>query len=455
MISRDKKLLLRKIPQISRILQESSIKKLSTIYGKTVVSLAISKIIEELKKSINNEEELKDALNSLAANVEKYIKNTIIPSISKVINATGTLIHTNLGRTPLDNDILTYSLAVLTRYIDLEFNLYTGQRGDRLWRIAKMLSIITGCDSALVVNNNAAALYLVGKTFGEGKEVIIGMDEVIEIGDNFRLMEILKASGTKVRIVGSTNKTYISDYKNAISREKTGFILKVKKSNFNIEGFTTSPTVKELVRLAKTAKIPLFVDEGSGKLIDTNKIDIPFPSVKELIDMGVDLVLFSSDKLLYGPQGGIIVGKHILINRLRKSPLYRTFRVGKFTIVYLEKLLSSILIESNMPIEKNLPDLGNINKRTEKIKKVVGGEIIKDCSYLGGGSGVLTPIEVPALAFPYKKKTLEKLLLSNPPIVPHVKHNKIIINLTTVFPDEDKIVIERLKQILYGKNSSC
>ena len=349
------------------------------------------------------------------------------PSLRPVINATGVVLHTNLGRAPLP------AMTIPGGYCNLEYDIASGKRGKRDAHIAPLLERLLGAP-AIAVNNNAAAVYLVLNALAAGGEVIVSRGELIEIGDGFRIPDIMRAAGVKLIEVGATNKTSLDDYKAAIT-PATRMLLRVHPSNFHITGFTAKPSLKDLCKLG----VPVYEDLGSGCLIDLKPYGINEPLIKESLEAGVDIVSFSGDKLLGGTQAGFICGKAELVQQTRRHPMYRALRLDKLVITALETMLRSLLLEDYA----NVPALAMLRQSYEDIARranalaatIEGAEVINGHSLAGGGS---TPDQTLPTALIAIDKTHERRLRSGTPaIITRVENDKVLIDLRTVLPEEE------------------
>ncbi|NWF49674.1 MAG: L-seryl-tRNA(Sec) selenium transferase, partial [Ignavibacteriaceae bacterium] len=329
---------LKKIPAVDKLLSHSSILKVKDLFGSELITYSIRKVLDKERSNIL-EGKKSGSIEKIIEDVLQLAESIRGSSLKPVINATGIILHTNLGRAPLSKEILSEMAPILSGYSNLEFDLYKGKRGDRTDHIKELLKFITGAEDVLVVNNNAAAVFFVLKTFAEKKEVIISRGELIEIGGSFRMPEIMKASGTKMTEVGATNRTRLSDYENAIT-PNTRLIFKAHKSNYFIGGFSEEVSIEELSKLARKHNLILVYDVGSGLLKKpSNKKFSEEPDIRSCLKEGADLVTFSCDKLIGATQAGIIAGRKDLIKTLSKAPLMRTLRVDKFTIASLNVIL--------------------------------------------------------------------------------------------------------------------
>ncbi len=354
------------------------------------------------------------------------------PALRRVLNATGVLVHTNLGRAPLGAPALARVAEVAAGYSNLEYDLDLGERGSRQDHLAALLSHLTGAEAALVVNNNAAAILLALAALAEGREVVVSRGELIEIGDGFRIPDVLLRSGARLVEVGTTNRTRATDYESAITPD-TALLLRVHQSNFRLLGFTETPQLSELAQIAKRAELPLVDDLGSGALAPLG--DEPTPA--ESLRSGADLVTFSGDKLLGGPQAGIVVGRVELVERLRRHPLQRALRADKLTLAALEGTLSAaldpalgeipILRMFNEPVER-------VRGRAELLARLVGGEVEETVARVGGGALPLAELRSAACAV---EETLARpLRLGEPPVIGIVRDGRLLLDCRTLTDDE-------------------
>lgn len=447
----DKNLLYRSIPKVDVLLEKEEIKKGIEVYGREIVVDAIRIEMEELRKFIGTceaEDAAKDAITNVTASILACAEKMLKPNMKKVINATGTILHTNLGRAPIGQEHIHHIAEIATGYSNLEYNLEAGKRGERYSHFEELLCEITGAEAAMAVNNNAAAVMLVLSSLGKGGEVVVSRGELIEIGGKFRIPDVLVQSGATLVEIGTTNKTHLSDYKDAIN-ENTSALLKVHTSNYRIIGFTESVNNEELVPVAREHGIPVIEDLGSGVLIDLSKYGITYePTVQDAVRAGVDVVTFSGDKLLGGPQAGIIVGRKEYIDKMKKNPLTRALRIDKFTAAALEVVLKEYLSEEraikNLPVLQMITKpLAEADKEAKKLKRFLNGleldvELaIEKCeSQIGGGS---LPLErIPSVAVtikPNKISTaeLEERMRHLPiPIIPRAVNDKILMDVRTI-----------------------
>jgi len=338
---------LKNLPAVDKILLNTEIKLLIEEHNRELIRISINKSLEFFRNKIKNKESI-PTIEQIIDKVKLDIQNITQKKLCSIINATGIVIHTNLGRSPFNNQIINDATDVLIGYNNLEFDLIKGQRGSRNVHLTEILKYLTGAEDVLIVNNNAAALMLILRTFSKNREAIVSRGELIEIGGSFRLPEILAASDCIMKEVGTTNKTKTSDYENNIN-ENTAILLKAHTSNYVVQGFTKEVNLTELVALGKKYNLPVVYDMGSG-LLNKKSIGIlkDEPDVKQTLSKGIDLVCFSGDKLLGGPQAGIIAGKAELIAKLKKEPMTRALRVGKLTLAFLEASCQNYLNEQKL-----------------------------------------------------------------------------------------------------------
>jgi L-seryl-tRNA(Ser) seleniumtransferase len=383
--------------------------------------------------------------------------------VKRIINATGTILHTNLGRARLSEQAIDQVIQVAKNYSNLEYNIKKGFRGSRHDIIESILAEVTGAEAAMVVNNNAAAVYLILRGLAQDKEVIVSRGELVEIGGSFRVSSIMEESGAKLIEVGTTNKTHLFDYEQAIN-EETSLLMKVHTSNFKTVGFTASVTTKELTELsAQYDDVLVYEDLGSGALYDFQHHGIgDEPVVSQVLSSGVDIVSFSGDKLLGGPQAGIIVGKKVLIDKLKKHQIARVLRVDKMTLAALEATVKSY-IQGNQETIPTVRDLllplSIIKERTDQflyhLRENNQGwefEVREDFSQVGGGTmpGVEIPTLVVAISHPdfHSQKLFDLLRLGEPVIVARLKEDKVLIDFRTVTDEEMIMVVKRLVEII-------
>ena len=454
--------LLSQIPAINKILLLDEIKELMNTYTEVAIKSAIKQYIEEVKQAILNEElaevpSLSKIVGEVARIVEKEDKN----SLRRVINATGTILHTNLGRSLLSEKIKENIESVAFNYSNLEFDIDNKKRGSRYVHLIDIIKKLTGAEDVLVVNNNAAAVLLTLNTSVTDQAIIVSRGELVEIGGAFRIPEIIKLSGGVPVEVGTTNKTHLKDYENAIT-EETGALLKVHTSNYKILGFTESVSNEEISYLARENELVSINDLGSGQFIDFSRFGLPYePTVKEILDSGIDIVTFSGDKLLGGPQAGIIVGKKKYIEKMKKNQLTRALRVDKMTLASLEATLKLYLDEKEAL--EHIPTLHMISLSKERLfgkadvlKTKLSSfdfdiRIEEDKAEVGGGSYPASYLESVAVKLTHRKlhaTEIERRLLEvEIPIITRIKDNSIILDMRTLRTREFDIVKAALEEV--------
>jgi L-seryl-tRNA(Ser) seleniumtransferase len=351
------------------------------------------------------------------------------PSLRRVLNATGVLVHTNLGRAPLADAAIARVVEVGSGYSNLEYDLERGERGSRQDHLAELLGRLTGAEAALVVNNNAAAVLLALAALAEDREVVVSRGELIEIGDGFRIPDVLARSGARLVEVGTTNRTRASDYEAAIGRE-TALLLRVHQSNFRVVGFSERPQLAEIADVSRRHEVPLVDDLGSGSLVRIG--DEPTPA--ESLRAGADLVCFSGDKLLGGPQAGVVVGRADLVERLRRHPLQRALRADKLTLAALEGTLGLALDPESrdaVPVLRMLHEpVETVRARAERLAELVGGEVEETVARVGGGA--LPLAELPSVACSVEEGLAEPLRLGEPPVVALVRDGRTLLDCRTL-----------------------
>lgn len=458
----EKKNLFTLIPKIDVLLDDENIVELFKYYPRVIVVESAREEVDILRNKIRKgkmtEESIKEYIKDLPKLVKLNSEKKMSFHLRKAINATGVVIHTNLGRSLINKEVMNNVFDIATNYSNLEFDLYKGERGSRYAHLEDIIIDITGGEAAMVVNNNAAAVLLVLSTMAKDKEVIVSRGELIEIGGSFRIPDVMEQSGAYLVAVGTTNKTHLWDYERAIT-EETAALLKVHTSNYRVVGFSSSVTSNELNTLKVKYNIPLIEDLGSGVLIDLSKYGLEYePTVQDSLKNGVDIVTFSGDKLLGGPQAGIIVGKKKYIDEMKRNPLTRAFRVDKFTISALEATLK-LYIEEETAV-KEIPTLNmltltkeEINEKAislyNKLKEDISYEdvkidIVDDYSEVGGGSMPLEKLPTKCIVISLKNNSIvdleRELRYFNTPIIVRVYDNKIFLDLRTIREEEFDIV---------------
>ena len=445
-------ILLKSIPKVDKFITHKAFEGLST----SLITKISKEVIGNLREDILNNRVQNIDENILVSKVLKEYETISTPSLQTLINATGIIVHTNLGRSLINKKSLEKAIQIATSYNNLEYDLNEGQRGERYSHIVKTLQNLTDCEDAIVVNNNASAVFLILNTFAKNKEVIVSRGELVEIGGSFRVPEVMSQSGAILKEIGTTNKTHLRDYENAIN-EKTSMLMKVHKSNYSIEGFTSEVDFEEIVKVAKENNIIDYYDMGSGHIID-----LPFnlssnePSILEIMKYKPSLLSFSGDKLLGSVQAGIIIGKKELIEKIKKNQLLRMLRVDKITLSILEDTLNSYLKNEldEIPTLKMLyTKIETLEQRALKLLEKVSDfcicEVIKTQTLIGGGT---TPNKkIPSIALTiehkdYKPNQIEKLLRKNN-LIARIENEKILLDFRTIQENEIEKIANILKKI--------
>lgn len=467
-INEKKQSLLKMLPGVDYVLELSKGEPFFETIPKSVLINAVRSVIEDLRTAILadsqdiTEKSLSDTL--ILEKVKEKVKNAMTLNLLRTVNATGVVVHTNLGRSLLSAEAIENLQVIAGRYSNLEFDLSIGKRGSRYSSVEDILCEISGAESAMVVNNNAGAVLLCLETIAKGRKVIISRGELVEIGGSFRIPDVMAKSGGILKEVGTTNRTHFKDYESAIEND-TGLLLKVHTSNYCVVGFTADVSLRELVVLGKKYDISVMEDLGSGTLIDFSKYGlIKEPTVQESVATGADIVTFSGDKLLGGPQAGIIVGKKDILEKIKKNPITRALRIDKLTLAALESTLrlyrdEEKAIESIPTLKMLTLPFDCIEKRAKQLGKMLENiddrmqiKLINRSSRAGGGS--LPLLELPSKCVGIKIEgvsvnTIEKSMRKNiPPIIGRIEEDTFIMDLRTVQDDELPIIKTAFLKIL-------
>jgi L-seryl-tRNA(Ser) seleniumtransferase len=460
----EKQKLLTALPSVDEILRSNKGIQWLKVYPRRYVIQAIRDVIDTRRREILKGLTSDISEESMMAEIEITMEKLSSYSLRPLINATGIVIHTNLGRSLLSEKALENITKVSGSYSNLEYDLKAGKRGKRYTHIIRVLKEVTGAEDALIVNNNAAAVFLCLNTLSKGKETIVSRGELVEIGGSFRMPEVMSASGAILREVGTTNKTHLYDYERAIN-DNTALILKVHKSNFRVTGFVDEVSIEDLVSLGRRYQIPVMFDLGSGCLIDLKPFGIhDEPVVRDIVSTGIDITTVSGDKLLGGPQGGVIVGKKEYLEKIQKNPLTRAMRIDKLTLAGFEATLMEYIDEEKAI--KTVPTLRMLLQRPEEIKerakriakrlkreiKEAQITVMADTSRAGGGS-------LPELDFPTYVVAIrsdngsvnefeEKLRNGNPPIISRIKEGYLIIDARTIRTQDLDDLVKGIKAAL-------
>jgi L-seryl-tRNA(Ser) seleniumtransferase len=454
----------RDIPSIEQLRQRASLRALEGRYGREAIVQALRDEADTMRMRLADGTAPPDIGAAMEAAVTGRLAGAAVPSLRSVINATGVILHTNLGRAPLCEAAAARVMALATGYTNLEYDIARGTRGQRDAHTRRLLCRLTGADDAVVVNNNAAAALLVVAALAQGREVLISRGELIEIGGSFRVPDVLAQSGARLREVGTTNRTRVSDYAAALS-ERTGLILRVHPSNFRIDGFSERPGLAELVDLGRRFKVPVVEDLGSGHLRQGPEADAlrDEPDVRASVAAGADAVMFSGDKLLGGPQSGIVVGATDSMAAVRRHPLMRALRVDKMTYAALEATLAEfaagrasqtvpVLVMARLTAEAISRRAAALAARLASAG--ISADLVDGHSTIGGGSAPGSALPTRLVAVSAASRTasqLESALRSGmPAVIARIEHDRVVLDLRTVFPEQDHLLADLVVAALSG-----
>jgi L-seryl-tRNA(Ser) seleniumtransferase len=435
---------LRNLPSVDQLLQQPVITAWIAEFGRPLTLEALRLSLSESREEFS-QSKIIPARELLMENALRILQAWTFPSLRPVINATGVILHTNLGRAPLSQAAIQAIQDVSRGYSNLEFDLIHGQRGTRLVHAEALLKRLTHAEAALVVNNNAAAVLLILSTLARRRHVVISRTQLVEIGGGFRIPDVMQQSGAHLHEVGTTNRVHLTDYATAIEETTPALIMHAHRSNFRISGFTSEPTLSELAEIAHQADIPLVDDLGSGALLDTTQFGLGHePMVNESLEAGADLVCFSGDKLLGGPQAGIIVGKADMIAKLKKHPLARAIRADKLCLAALSATLLHYIKDEalrEIPIWQMIAaPVGSLQQRAKKWAKTLGiGKVVSSQSTVGGGSlpDETLPTFVLALSARSPNRFMEHLRQFQPPVIARLEADKVFFDPRTILPHQD------------------
>lgn len=464
----DTKSLLRSLPKTDELLKRDDLAELSVTVPSPVVTDAVREAVEAVRARVLAGEAAAFDDDSIAADAIQRAERRMQPSLRPIINATGIIVHTNLGRSRLSSAALGAVVRVAGSYSTLEYDAESGERGSRHTHVERLICDLTGAEAAMAVNNNAAAVLLAIAGLAKGKEAIVSRGQQVEIGGSFRIPDVMRQSGAKMVEVGATNKTHLRDYENAIT-PKTGLLLKVHSSNFRVVGFTEEVSLADLVALGARHGVPVYEDQGSGVLIDLAPYGLPDePTVRSSIEAGVDLVSVSGDKLLGGPQAGILAGKKAVIDNLKKHPLARALRLDKMTLAALEATLRLYL--DPVRALREIPTLRMLTESSESVSvrahalvdSIVANSgdafavaAMPDVSRAGGGALPLADIPTTVVTVsPHAMSAndLESALrLGTPTIVARIKDGRVVLDPRTLADHESELVVVRLAEIASGE----
>ena len=444
--------LLKSIPKVDKFILNIAFENMS----KQLISTISKRVLQDLRDSILNEKIDQINENELIKKVINEYEKITEPSLQKVINATGVIVHTNLGRSLINEKAFNTAKTVATSYNNLEYDLEKGKRGERYSHISKVICETLGCEDVLIVNNNASAVFLILNTFAKNKEVVVSRGELVEIGGSFRVPDVMASSGAILKEIGTTNKTHLRDYENAIN-ENTSMLMKVHKSNYSIEGFSSEVSFQDIVKTADKNELINYYDMGSGHLIDLPYgLDQSEPSVLKYMQYNPSLLSFSGDKLLGSVQAGIIVGKKKYIDQLKKNQLLRMLRVDKITLALLEENVKSILLGNidEIPTLKMLFKTTNELKNNalilkESLNNICKCEIKKTQTVIGGGTTPNKKIPTIALSLKiktYKPNKIEKLLRAKN-IIGRIENEEFLLDFRTIQEEDIKLIENSIKEI--------
>jgi len=458
---KDKNKILSNIPSVDELLREKELEKLTFIYPRTIVVEGIRDYLKEYRKFIMSLEEEEDLAkigdSQLISGIVEKVHEMMKSNLINVVNATGVVLHTNLGRSPLSGRLKDTLWDIASKYSNLEMDLQTGERGSRYSHIEELICKLTGAQAAVIVNNNAAAVMLALSTMAKGREVVVSRGQLVEIGGSFRVPDVMEQSGAVLVEVGTTNKTHLTDYERAVN-ENTAALMKVHTSNYRILGFTSEVESEDMAALGRKLGLPVIEDLGSGMLLDLTEFGLPYePTVQQAVKAGMDIVTFSGDKMLGGPQTGIIAGSKELVDKMKKNPLTRAIRIDKLTLAALEGTLrlymDKELALKEIPVLRMLTvsneELYRRAKRLSKrLKRAIGAmgavSIENEFSEVGGGSMPLHKMPTKAVTVKPKDFSLieleRKLRAYNTPVVARINRDRLVLDVRTIMDDEYEII---------------
>ncbi len=445
---------LRELPSVDLILQTPRAQDWLISYGRPLTLEAIRASLELARSSYGKKASL-PKLDELLESIEAHLQAWTAPTLQAVINATGVILHTNLGRAPLSQAAIQAIQSTAASYSTLEYDLIKGGRGSRSMHAEALVQRLSGAEAALVVNNNAAAVLLALSALARRRAAVIARSQLVEIGGGFRVPEVMKQSGARLVEIGTTNRVHISDYEAALE-ESPALILRAHRSNFQILGFTSEPELAEICSLAHRASLHVVDDLGSGAFLDTARFGMGHePTVQESVRAGADLVCFSGDKLLGGPQAGIIVGQSDLIEKLKRHPLARAVRADKLCLAALSATLLHYIKDEavlKIPVWRMMATpVEQVEARAETWRQATGqGEVVSGLSTVGGGSlpGETLPTYLLALTIRRPNEMLSDLRQANPPVIGRLENDRVLLDPRTVLPEQDEDLISILKRLL-------
>ncbi len=446
---------LRDLPSVDQLINTDIISELINFYGRPLTIDAIRTTLNDIRLEFKEDQKI-PSLDKILNRIRGLLAKWTTPTLLPVINATGVILHTNLGRSPLSHDAVESIRQVSTSYSNLEFDLNTGRRGSRSIHAEQLLVQLTGAEAALVVNNNAAAVMLVLTALARRRRVVIARSQLVEIGGGFRVPDVMKQSGAILVEVGTTNRVHLSDFEKTISEQPIALLLRAHRSNFKIVGFTSEPSLKDMAALAHSTNIPLVDDLGSGSLLDTVNYGLSHePMVQESIMDGADIICFSGDKLLGGPQAGIIVGNMEIIKKIKKHPLARAIRADKVCLTALSATLLHYLKDEateKIPIWRMITTpLDTIKKRANQWVGQLGyGNLTEGLSTVGGGSlpGETLPTTLVSFKVPSPQRFLSQLRKASYPIIGRIQDDCVVLDPRTVLPEQEEYLLKIMASVI-------
>jgi L-seryl-tRNA(Ser) seleniumtransferase len=446
---------LRHLPSVDQLITTKPVTDCISAYGRPLTLQAVRSVLDEVRSNHTPGDSIPDQDILVKRVAEKLVLWTE-PTLQPVINATGVILHTNLGRAPISKSAIQAIQETALGYSSLEYQLDKGRRGSRTVHAESYLKQLTGAEAALVVNNNASAVLLILSALARRRKVVIARSQLVEIGGGFRIPDVMHQSGAKLFEIGTTNRIHLHDYEKAIQEESIKLVMRAHRSNFQILGFTSEPTLAEIVSLSHQAGIPVVDDLGSGSLLETSDYGLGHePMVQESLAAGVDLVCFSGDKLLGGPQAGIILGNLNLINKLKVHPLARAIRADKLCLAALSATLLHYLQSEaleKIPIWRMISEpTERINSRAQRWIDFIGqGDLVDGRSTVGGGSlpGETLPTWLVAISVRHPNKVLSLLRDAQPPIVARIEEDRLVLDPRTVLVDQEEGLLSNLQNVL-------
>ncbi len=444
------------LPSIDKLLQEEKTQDIIQTFGRPLTLAALREVLDDVRGKAIKEGQTLPNPDEIISRTRVLLNDWLSPTLLPVINASGVILHTNLGRAPLSRETREAISNISEGYSNLEFNLETGKRGKRAIHASRLLSLLTGAESGFVVNNNAGALLLILSALAEKKKVLVSRTQLVEIGGGFRIPDVMAQSGAELVEIGTTNRIHLYDYENALAGGEIALVLVAHHSNFKLIGFHSEPSLDEITAAAHEHDVPVVHDLGSGALLDTANYGLAHePTVYESLEAGCDLVCFSGDKLLGGPQAGIIIGKETLLKPIRVHPLARALRPDKVTLAGISATLVHYLKDeaiSKIPIWRMISrDLASTEKTANNWREYLStGEVVEGCSTVGGGS--LPTEEMPTFLLalsPEKPDAFMKALReTNPPIIARIEEDRVLFDPRTVLPEQEALLLRNLLKVL-------